>query len=43
MAASGPPERVLTEELLAEVYGVRTRVGVHPDTGAPNIVYVPQG
>ncbi|MFE3788122.1 ABC transporter ATP-binding protein [Streptomyces goshikiensis] len=41
VAASGPPERVLTEELLAEVYGVRTRVGVHPDTGAPNIVYVP--
>ncbi|MFE3935951.1 ABC transporter ATP-binding protein, partial [Streptomyces goshikiensis] len=43
VAASGPPERVLTEELLADVFGVRTRVGVHPDTGAPNIVYVPQG
>lgn len=40
VVASGPPAGVLTEELLAEVYGVRTRIGVHPDTGAPNIVYL---
>ncbi|MGW7452741.1 ABC transporter ATP-binding protein [Streptomyces sp. NPDC054787] len=39
VAASGPPREVLTEDLLAEVYGVRTRIGVHPGTGAPNIVY----
>ncbi|WP_329376395.1 ABC transporter ATP-binding protein [Streptomyces sp. NBC_01351] len=41
VAASGPPAEVLTEELLAEVYGVRARVEVHPDTGAPHIVYLP--
>ncbi|MFJ7204137.1 ABC transporter ATP-binding protein [Streptomyces sp. NPDC098789] len=39
--ASGPPGEVLTEELLAEVYGVRTRITAHPTTGAPNIVYLP--
>ncbi|WP_330333967.1 ABC transporter ATP-binding protein [Streptomyces sp. NBC_00536] len=39
--ASGTPEEVLTEELLAEVYGVRTRISAHPTTGAPNIVYLP--
>ncbi|MFD9411142.1 ABC transporter ATP-binding protein [Streptomyces sp. NPDC059989] len=41
VAATGTPEEVLTEELLAEVYGVRTRIGIHPDTGTPNIVYLP--
>lgn len=41
VVAAGPPREVLTEELLAEVYRVRTRVEVHPDTGAPNIVYLP--
>ncbi|MGW6783636.1 ABC transporter ATP-binding protein [Streptomyces sp. NPDC054987] len=41
VAASGTPRDVLTEELLAEVYGVRARVGVHPDTGASNVVYLP--
>ncbi|WP_079407298.1 ABC transporter ATP-binding protein [Streptomyces sp. 3211] len=41
VAASGPPREVLTEELLAEVYGVRTRIEVHPDTGAAHIVYLP--
>ncbi|MFG2335027.1 ABC transporter ATP-binding protein [Streptomyces yangpuensis] len=41
VAASGPPREVLTEELLAEVYGVRARVEVHPDTGSPNVVYLP--
>ncbi|MGW5850223.1 ABC transporter ATP-binding protein [Streptomyces sp. NPDC055254] len=41
VAASGPPAEVLTEEVLAEVYGVATRIGVHPETGAPNIVYLP--
>ncbi|MFE0605047.1 ABC transporter ATP-binding protein [Streptomyces sp. NPDC058892] len=42
VAASGPPAEVLTEELLAEVYRVRARIEVHPDTGAPNVVYLPE-
>ncbi|RSS42826.1 ABC transporter ATP-binding protein [Streptomyces sp. WAC07061] len=41
VVAAGPPGDVLDEALLAEVYGVRTRVGVHPTTGAPSIVYLP--
>ncbi|MFE1784070.1 ABC transporter ATP-binding protein [Streptomyces sp. NPDC059506] len=41
VVASGPPGEVLTEELLAEVYGVRARVAVHPATGVPNVVYLP--
>ncbi|MEV6953047.1 ABC transporter ATP-binding protein [Streptomyces sp. NPDC051183] len=41
VAACGTPQEVLTEELLGEVYGVRTRIGIHPDTGVPNIVYLP--
>lgn len=41
VAASGTPVEVLTEELIADVYGVRARVAVHPDTGAPTIVYLP--
>ncbi|MFG2616640.1 ABC transporter ATP-binding protein [Streptomyces sp. NPDC048507] len=41
VAASGTPHEVLTEDLLAAVYGVRTRIGVHPTTGAPSIVYLP--
>ncbi|MET9464547.1 ABC transporter ATP-binding protein [Streptomyces sp. NPDC006544] len=42
VAASGTPAEVLTEPLLTEVYGVRTRIGPHPTTGAPNIVYLPR-
>lgn len=41
VAASGTPAQVLTEDLLAEVYGVRTRITTHPATAAPNIVYLP--
>ncbi|MDJ1134442.1 ABC transporter ATP-binding protein [Streptomyces iconiensis] len=37
----GPPAEVLTEEMLAEVYGVRAEVSVHPATGAPTVVYLP--
>ena len=43
MVAEGPPSEVLTEELLAEVYGVRAEVGRHPATGAPTVVYLPGG
>ncbi|WP_328302718.1 ABC transporter ATP-binding protein [Streptomyces sp. NBC_00435] len=42
VAASGTPAQVLTEPLLAAVYGVRTRIGTHPTTGAPSIVYLPE-
>ncbi|MEV6580780.1 ABC transporter ATP-binding protein [Streptomyces sp. NPDC051582] len=41
VAAAGTPAEVLTEDLLAEVYGVRTRITTHPDTTGPNIVYLP--
>ncbi|NLU68461.1 ABC transporter ATP-binding protein [Streptomyces sp. HNM0574] len=41
LVASGPPHEVLTEELLAEVYGVRAEVTVHPVTRAPTVVYLP--
>ncbi|MDH6543616.1 ABC transporter ATP-binding protein [Streptomyces sp. SPB4] len=41
VVAAGAPGEVLTEDLLAEVYGVRTRIGTHPTTGAPNVVYLP--
>ncbi|MCY0963257.1 ABC transporter ATP-binding protein [Streptomyces sp. H27-H5] len=41
VVASGTPGEVLTEELLAQVYGVRTRVSPHPTTGGPSIQYLP--
>lgn len=41
VVASGPPERVLDADLLAEVYGVRAEVSQHPRTGAPTVVYLP--
>ncbi|WP_237293197.1 MULTISPECIES: hypothetical protein [Streptomyces] len=42
MVAQGPPGEVLAEELLAEVHGVGTRIAVHPGTGAPSSVYLPE-
>ncbi|MFI8853828.1 ABC transporter ATP-binding protein [Streptomyces sp. 891-h] len=41
VVADGTPEEVLTAGLLAEVYGVRAEVSVHPRTGAPTVVYLP--
>ncbi|WP_432096474.1 ABC transporter ATP-binding protein [Streptomyces sp. bgisy100] len=41
VVACGPPAAVLTEDMLAEVYGVRAEVGVHPVTGAPTVLYLP--
>ncbi|MGV9312510.1 ABC transporter ATP-binding protein [Streptomyces sp. NPDC003691] len=41
IVASGTPEEVFTPALLAEVYGVRAEVAVHPGTGAPTITYLP--
>jgi len=37
----GPPEEVLTTELLAEVYRVVASVRPHPDTGRPQVNYDP--
>ncbi|MFE2373145.1 ABC transporter ATP-binding protein [Streptomyces sp. NPDC059398] len=41
LVASGAPDDVLTEEMLDEVYGVRSRIGAHPVTGAPHVFYHP--
>ncbi|MFI6642753.1 ABC transporter ATP-binding protein [Streptomyces sp. NPDC050504] len=41
VTASGPPADVLTEELLAEVYGVAAEVAVHARTGAPRVTFLP--
>lgn len=41
IVAGGAPGDVLTEGMLAEVYGVRAEVSVHPATGAPLVVYLP--
>ncbi|MFJ2773327.1 ABC transporter ATP-binding protein [Streptomyces sp. NPDC087300] len=41
LVVSGPPEEVLTAELLATVYGVTAEVSTHPVTGAPTVVYLP--
>ncbi|WP_228991606.1 ABC transporter ATP-binding protein [Streptomyces sp. DH8] len=43
VVASGTPEEVLTAELLREVYGVAAEVSTHPATGAPAVVYLPEG
>ncbi|NEE34151.1 histidinol phosphatase, partial [Streptomyces sp. SID7982] len=32
-----------TAELLGEVYGVAAEVSAHPKTGAPTVVYLPEG
>ncbi|TCK25594.1 ABC transporter ATP-binding protein [Pseudonocardia endophytica] len=39
LVASGPPAEVLTTDLVEAVFGVRTRVVGHPDTGAPQLLY----
>ncbi|MFE2294445.1 ABC transporter ATP-binding protein [Streptomyces sp. NPDC059452] len=43
VVASGTPEEVLTAELLGEVYGVAAEVSTHPKTGAPTVIYLPEG
>ncbi|MFF9690032.1 ABC transporter ATP-binding protein [Streptomyces sp. NPDC014623] len=42
VTASGPPAEVLTPRLLADVYGVRSEVAVHPRTGAPHVTFIPE-
>ncbi|TWD83306.1 iron complex transport system ATP-binding protein [Kribbella amoyensis] len=39
LVASGTPESVLTEELMASVFGVRASVVRHPLTGDPQLLY----
>ncbi|ATL31829.1 ABC transporter ATP-binding protein [Streptomyces formicae] len=39
LVASGTPAQVLTEELVAEVFGVRATVVPHPLTGDPQLLY----
>ncbi|MBA2712791.1 MAG: ABC transporter ATP-binding protein [Rubrobacteraceae bacterium] len=41
--ASGSPEEVLTPRLIREVYGVASEVDIHPATGKPHVVFVPEG
>ncbi|WNG89157.1 ABC transporter ATP-binding protein [Mycobacterium sp. ITM-2016-00317] len=38
---AGPPEGVLTAELIAEVWGVTAAVGPHPQTGRPHVTFDP--
>lgn len=42
LVASGRPETVLTSGLIRDVYGVRADVTVHPVTGRPHVVFLPQ-
>jgi iron complex transport system ATP-binding protein len=41
LVASGPPEAVLTAELIHEIYGVRAEVAPHPATGRPHVIFLP--
>ncbi|MCG8349608.1 MAG: hypothetical protein MI924_17725, partial [Chloroflexales bacterium] len=41
VVASGPPEAVLTPELIRAVYGVRAEVAPHPATGRLHVVFLP--
>ncbi len=38
----GTPAEVITEEVISEIYGVRSSVEVHPKTGLLNVVYYPR-
>ncbi|RKN04491.1 ABC transporter ATP-binding protein [Streptomyces radicis] len=39
LVTAGPPERVLTAELVRDVFGVTATVVPHPLTGAPQLLY----
>ncbi|MER7205950.1 ABC transporter ATP-binding protein [Streptosporangium sp. NPDC000239] len=41
VVAHGSPGEVLTPALLAEVFGVRSHLGVNPLTGRPNLTFAP--
>ena len=38
MAADGPPSEVITEDLLARLYGVNVAVMPNPLTGRPHVL-----
>lgn len=40
---SGPPEKVLTPQLIYEVYDIKTDVAIHPKTKKATITYLPAG
>ena len=40
---SGPPEKVLTPQLIYEVYGIKADVAIHPKTKKATITYLPAG
>jgi iron complex transport system ATP-binding protein len=41
LVASGPPEVVLTPELILDVYGVQAEVCVHPAHGRLHVIFLP--
>ena len=41
--ADGTPTEVLTEEMIEKVFAASVRVEMHPVTGAPHIIVMPQG
>jgi iron complex transport system ATP-binding protein len=41
--ADGPPEEVITKELLENVYGIKAIIGTHPASGCPQVMLVPGG
>ncbi len=41
VVAAGPPALVLTEELIRDVYGVRSRVTADPASGVAHIAFIP--
>lgn len=41
LVGAGPPQKVLTAELLADVFGVAARLDRHPDTGGLRITLIP--
>ena len=42
VVASGPPEAVLTPEMLRAVYGVEAEVQHHPGTGMLQLTFIPR-
>ena len=42
VVAEGPPEDIITESLIEEVYGVKSSVEINPHTGLLNVVYYPR-
>jgi iron complex transport system ATP-binding protein len=41
IVADGTPEKVLTADMVRDVYKVNAEIGVNPVTGKPNVIVVP--